>query len=284
MGKTALITGIIGGVGSATARTLIAEGWTVIGTVRTPEQIAEVRSEVPGIDNVVVLDLSDADSVAPVLTPLLASYRTLDALVMTAGSCPFGPLETTPLSELRRVMEINTVSSAAIYQSCIAQIRRSKGYIVIVSSGSGKVARPFLGHYAASKFALEALADVMRRESRDWGVQVVVVEPGGMKSRMIDLQLRQIRERKAALSDEERARYGHLYDLHEYGVSDKNVGLRPPEEAADAIVKALNTPRPDTRYTVGGATYLSLLARTKSDQEIDELMTSPTVWGDESAA
>jgi len=279
MAKTALVLGVIGGVGSAVARTLIGKGWSVIGTVRAADQVNEAKTEVPGLRDVVVMDLSDAESVIPALTPALKKVQNLDAVVMTAGTCPFGPLETTPLSELRRVLEINTVSATAVYQACIDLIRRSKGHIIILTSISGKVAVPFLGHYSASKFALEALADVMRRESRQWGVRVVVVEPGGMKSRMVDLQLRQVRERKAALTDEERARYGHYYDTHEYAVSDRNQGLGPPEEAADIVIKALEMENPETRYTVGiPAAYLCGLPRTMSDKDLDDVVASNKVW------
>ena len=279
MAKTALIMGVIGGVGSDVAKRLIAKGWTVIGSVRSPEQVEEARADIPGIQHVVPIDLANADLVGSALSPVLTAAESLDAVILAAGTCPFGPLETTPLSEMRRVVEINAVSAVAVYQATIDHLRRSKGHLVVVTSVSGKVAVPFVGHYCASKFALEALCDVMRRENRDSGIKVVVIEPGGMKSRMVDLQLRQIRERKAALSAEERARYGHMYDTHEYAVSDRNKGLGPPEECADVILDVLSLETPETRYTVGQpAAYMCSLPLKLTDKEIDEVTSSNRVW------
>jgi len=273
--KTALVLGVIGGVGAIVAKTLIKDGWSVIGTVRAADQIAEAKAEVPGLQHVVAVDMSNADNVEPALATVLKPDMTLNAVVNAAATCPFGPLETTPVSELRRVLEINAAGPVGVYRACIAHLRRSKGHLVLVTSIAGRVAFPFIGHYSASKFAVEALADAMRRESREWGVKVVVIEPGGMYSRMVDLQLKQVVERKAALSAEERARYGHYYDAHEEGVSGRSGGLMPPDVTAEVIIKVLNTENPETRYTAGeAAARICPLPRTMTDRELDDMTTT----------
>ena len=113
---------------------------------------------------------------------------------------------------MRRTFDINTLSGVAIYQSVLPMLRKSKGRIVFISSMAGRSAMPFIGAYVASKYALEGIADVMRREAAPQGVHIVLVEPGGIRTGMVANQLKSNAAEMQALSGEARQLYLYLYE------------------------------------------------------------------------
>jgi NAD(P)-dependent dehydrogenase (short-subunit alcohol dehydrogenase family) len=273
MGKKALVIGAAGGVGSAVTQLLVQDGgYDIIGTVMNQQQLDEVKTNVPSLLDAVIIDLSDADSIAAVLNPVLAAAGALDCVIVCAAIAPFGPAETTPLSALRRTLEINAVADLAIYQIAMPYLRKSKGRMVVISSMAGKVAFPFIGYYAASKHTLEALADVMRREAAEWGVEIVIIEPGGIKTPMVTEELSSLLREKAALTDEVRALYGRHYDIFENVLRDGYPKSTPPEGVAQVIYEALTANPVQARYPVGpDAEAIIGLSRTLSDRELDKL-------------
>jgi NAD(P)-dependent dehydrogenase (short-subunit alcohol dehydrogenase family) len=278
MGKKALVVGAAGGVGSHVVRLLIEGGWDVLGTVMNEEQRREVRANAPSILDAAIIDLADSDAIGPALAPLLAEAGSLDAVVVCAAISPFGPLETTPLRALRRTLEINAISDLAVYQATIPLLRQSKGRMVVISSMAGKVAFPFIGHYAASKYMLEALADVMRREAGEWGVEIIIVEPGGIRTPMVTEELRSLVAEKASLTPEVRALYGRRYDAFEAVLRGGYDKATPPEVVAQVIVDALAAEQPATRYAVGpDAQAIIGLAATLTDREFDKFASLEAV-------
>jgi NAD(P)-dependent dehydrogenase (short-subunit alcohol dehydrogenase family) len=165
--RTVFVTGASTGIGRATALELARRGWAVLAGLRRPAELG------PGITPV------ELDVTSPAQVAALRG-RPLDALVNNAGIAVTGPLEYLPLEELREQLEVNTVGQLAVIQACLPALRAARGRIVNVSSVSGRIAFPTYGPYAASKFALEALSDSLRRELRGSGVDVVVVQPGGV--------------------------------------------------------------------------------------------------------
>src|SRR5947209_16873980 len=134
------------------------------------------------------MDVTDTASITRVRGEVERALGTtpLIALVNNAGIPAAGPLELLPLDELRRVLEVNLIGVVAVTQAFLPLLKRARGRIVNISSVSGRVAMPFMGPYAASKFALEAVSDSLRRELLPFGVDVIVVEPGSVQSRIWD--------------------------------------------------------------------------------------------------
>jgi NAD(P)-dependent dehydrogenase (short-subunit alcohol dehydrogenase family) len=175
----------------------------------------------------------------------------LRGLVNNAGVAIPGPLETLPLADFRRQIDVNLTGQVAVTQAMLPLIRRARGRIVFVSSVGGRVAFPFTGAYHASKFGIEAVGDVLRQELRRWGIAVSVVEPGSVAT--------PIWERGEATAGEIADRAGssqeELYgeQIEAYRGTLQNVTSRAiaPEKVAEAIRDALTARRPRTRYPVG---------------------------------
>ncbi|QQV77659.1 SDR family NAD(P)-dependent oxidoreductase [Sphingomonas aliaeris] len=264
-----LVVGGAGGVGSAVVRQRIAAGDAVSATVLNDAEASKVAAVHGTSVATHRLDLSHPDSVVAGLQPALASG--IDAIVVCVAVSPYGPSETTPLDVYRRTMDINLLSAAAIYQAAMPALRASQGRLVYITSMAGKAAMPFIGPYAASKFALEGLGDVMRREAAPQGVKISMIEPGGIKTPMMEEQLASIDSRIAGLSAEESERYGALYRQFKMLSAEAYVqGASSADEVAESVGAALDDAQPKARYIVGaGAEQLIGMARTLSDAELD---------------
>jgi NAD(P)-dependent dehydrogenase (short-subunit alcohol dehydrogenase family) len=255
---TVLVTGASTGIGRATALAL-TRSHAVLAGVRRLE-------DAPPGTTPLLLDVTNAEHVAA-----LREIEQLDALVNNAGIAVTGPLEYLPLDELRRQLEVNAVGQLAVIQAVMEPLRRAHGRIVNVSSIGGRMALPLYGPYAASKYALEALSDSLRREQRD--VQVVLVEPGAIATPIWDRGIAGADALWAAMPAAAHGRYGALVDaLRTRGLALGTQGL-PPEEAAAVIVEALTARRPRTRYVIGRqARIQSALARLLPDRAVDALL------------
>lgn len=226
--RTALVTGASSGIGQACAVRLASRGWRVLAGVRTP-------GTAPGGSEEVLLDVAD---------PPELELDELDGLVNNAGIAVAGPLEFLPAEELRRQLEVNVVGQLRVAQLAIPALRRSQGRIVNIGSISGRSALPFLGAYAMSKFALEAMTDALRLELRPWGIHVAIVEPGTIKTPMWT------RERPDPPA-EALGLYGErLAAFREFALR-RSAGGAPADAVAKAVEHALTAKRPKPRYLVG---------------------------------
>ncbi len=239
-----VVTGASTGIGRESARRLQASGFQVFGTVRRQEDATALRSEgVTPVD----LDVTNAASIATARGVVLAALadRPLVGLVNNAGAPAAGPLEFLPLEELRHVLEVNVLGVVAVTQAFLPDLRRSRGRIVNMSSISGRIAMPFAGAYAASKFALEALSDSLRRELSGSGVKVIVIQPGSIRTPIWD--------KAAAPAKLERYRdtpYASVLPLvRQQALAGAQKGL-PPSAVADAVLQALTLKRPPIRIVV----------------------------------
>ena len=167
MTRTALVTGASSGIGEACALRLVQNGWRVLAGVR------RTGDAPPGTEEV-LLDVTDEEQVRAAAD----GVDELHGLVNNAGIAIAVPLEFVPLDELRRQLEVNVVGQVAVTQALLPQLRRARGNVVFVGSIAGRSALPFLGPYAASKHALEAITDSLRVELQPFGVGVSIVEPG----------------------------------------------------------------------------------------------------------
>jgi NAD(P)-dependent dehydrogenase (short-subunit alcohol dehydrogenase family) len=269
--RDVLVIGAAGGVGQEVAR-LLSGRYRVTGTVRETVQADAVKAFAPKIAAVHTLDLAGADVVESSLDRILSSASDLAAVIVCAAVCPNGPLETTPASVLRDALEINAVSHLRIFQRSMPLLRQTQGRLIFVSSYSGQVGMPFTGAYVASKFALEGMADVMRREVCKWGVPVILIQPGGIRTSMVTRQMAELKLKTAALSDAERELYGDRYRQFALLMDAGYPTATPPLEVAKTIRRALQATRPKARYRVGAdAKHLLRLNEQRSDLAMDEL-------------
>jgi NAD(P)-dependent dehydrogenase (short-subunit alcohol dehydrogenase family) len=261
MPRTALVTGASTGIGRATALELARRGWRVLAGMRRPEELAGAET--------VQLDVTSPEDVAAL------RGRPLDALVNNAGIAVTGPLEYLPLGELREQLEVNAVGQIAVAQACLPALRAARGRIVNVSSISGRVAFPTYGPYAASKFALEALSDSLRRELRGSGVDVVVIQPGGVATPIWERGLGRAEALWQAMPAEAHARYGRLYaTMRAQGEKLAREG-DPPEAIAAAVAGILEARRPRARYVLGrSARVEAALARVLPERTLDALIAA----------
>jgi NAD(P)-dependent dehydrogenase (short-subunit alcohol dehydrogenase family) len=272
--ETVLLTGAAGGVGLELLALLQPE-YDVIAVVRDEAEAERVRGVSPGIVTVVA-DLADAGSLKPALAPHLAkSGLTLRAAVSAAAVWPGDPVELINLEELRKTFEINSFSPLMLYQAAIPVLRVSKGCFVLVSSISGKVALPFNAAYAMSKFAVEALGDVARREAGKWGVETVIIEPGPIKTPMVTGMMTHLAQRRLVLSPESEALYGELFDSFKAMVDAGYPTASDPADVARAVLDAIRDPDPETRIPIGDtAKFICSLPRTHDDKAIDAIAIS----------
>lgn len=263
------MTGASVGMGAATARELARRGFHVLAGVRRESDADAIRTA--GIEPV-LLDITDPEQIAA----LAARFRgTLRALINNAGIAANAPVETLPLSEWRRSFEVNLFGHVAVTQAFLPALLRSKGRIVNISSVGGKVAMAGYGAYAGSKFALEAMSDSLRRELAPQGVQVIVIEPGGVQTEMSGRGIATAHRLAAEMTPEQRERYGPLMQaLVSHTRAFTEAGL-PADRAARVIADAVTDRRPRIRYPIGrDAALLTRLTRVLPDRLLDRVVAA----------
>jgi NAD(P)-dependent dehydrogenase (short-subunit alcohol dehydrogenase family) len=244
---TVLITGASTGIGEATAHHLKELGFDAIGAVRRPEDAERLGSA--GL-RTVTLDVTDLESIAA--AGAAVGDGPLAGLVNNAGVAVAGPLEFLPLEQLRRQLEVNLIGQVAVIQRFLASLRAGRGRIVNVSSIGGRVALPLLGAYSMSKFGLEGMSDSLRRELRPQGVDVVVIEPGGVKTPIWRKGNELAADLQAGMPPEAGRLYGPMIEaLRAETVNIERVRGIEPREVAETIAAALTAKRPRARYVVG---------------------------------
>jgi NAD(P)-dependent dehydrogenase (short-subunit alcohol dehydrogenase family) len=247
-----LVTGASTGIGKACALHLDDLGYRVYAGVRRESDRRALLQEASSRLQAVILDVCDAVSVSSAIEQIKAGVGQagLAGLVNNAGISVAGPLEFLPLEDLRRQLEVNVVGQIAVTQACLPLLRLGRGRIVMMSSTSGLFASPFLGPYAASKFALEALSDSLRLELRRWGMAVVLVEPGAIVTPIWSKSLSVARSMRENLPELAQANYGDMMDRVELlakGSAEKGL---PAEAVARVVAEALSVRRPRARYQV----------------------------------
>jgi NAD(P)-dependent dehydrogenase (short-subunit alcohol dehydrogenase family) len=244
-----LVTAAGRAIGAATVKELLNGGHEVVATARDVTMLEGL-----GATMALTLDVTDAASI----DTALATAGPLDAIVNNAALPGWAPLETVPLSHLRRMFETNTIGPLQLIQKVVPSWReRGSGVIVNVSSVQGRVATPLEGSYAATKYALEAISETLHYELGHFGIRVVIIEPGyiapGMKK--IDIELPQP------------SAYQQLYD--EWASTDDKVtgptGRPGPELVGRAILNAIDDPETPLRVPVGADAEMILGARASLD-------------------
>jgi NAD(P)-dependent dehydrogenase (short-subunit alcohol dehydrogenase family) len=243
-----LVTGAARGIGRATSLRLAASGWDVIAGVRRAQDGEQLAESHPGRISSVVLDLTNEEQIAGLDQALPAR---LDAVVNNAGIAITAPLETVSPADFRHQLEVNVVGQAAVTQAVLPRLRQSRGRIVFVSSISGRIVNPGFGPYAASKFALEAIADALRMELAPWGIRVVLIEPGQIDTDLWRNAEQTYEETVAGMAPHYRELYAKHLDGMRKTIPRAKRMAAPVDTVAEVIEKALSARRPRARYIPG---------------------------------
>jgi NAD(P)-dependent dehydrogenase (short-subunit alcohol dehydrogenase family) len=250
--RSVLITGASTGIGRATALRLDAAGWRVFAGVRQEADAGSLRAAGSERVEPLILDVTDAEQIEAAATQIgTAAPAGLDGLVNNAGVAIPGPLETLPLQDFRRQVDINLTAQVAVTKAMLPLIRRARGRIVFISSIGGRIAFPLNGAYHAAKFGIEAVGDVFRQELRPWRISVSIVEPGSIDTPIWERGSRNAEEIEARGHPDQDALYGEAIASFRKVVQDLAERGIPPEKVAKAIEHALDARRPRSRYLVG---------------------------------
>lgn len=267
-----VVSGASTGIGAATARRLAAMRYHVLAGVRTERDAEATRAA--GMEPI-MLDITVPAHIEALAARIASDprERQLRAVINNAGIEINAPLEALPLDTWRRQFEVNLFGHIAVIQALLPALRESRGRIVNISSVGGVAALPIYAAYAGTKFALEAASDSLRREVRAQGVQVVVVQPGGVKTVMADRSGALSLELAQRMSDDHKHLYGELIAST---VASQTAFLEravSSEKAGAKVAKFATVARPRTRYTLGpDAAFVVPLARFLPDRIMDRML------------
>ncbi len=253
--QVVLVTGCSTGIGRAVVRELKTRGYRPFATARRPESLADLAAE--GIDTL-PLDVNAPKTIEAAVAAVLERAGRLDVLVNNAGINSFGPLMELRLDEVRSVFETNVMGLVAVTQAVFPHMAsRGSGRIVNVGSVVGLLPTPFAATYCASKTAVHMISDVLRMEVKPFGIDVVVVQPGGVRSNIAESGLRGLERFRAPTS-----RYHRAYEGIEKRAQSSQKGAMPTEEFAAELVKRALAPSAPRVVRLGtGADTLPKLAK-----------------------
>lgn len=272
MAHHVLITGASTGIGFATAALLHKRKYTVLAGVRKNEDATTLQSQI-GCETC-LLDVTKPDEISAAADLMKGRLITGDkvTLINNAGIAVGGPLECVPDEDMRQQFEVNVLGLAAMTRAMLPMIRKSGGRVINVSSIAGRLASPFLGPYAASKFAVEALTDSLRREMASFDVKVVSINPGVIKTPIWEKSITPLKDKYLDPNDERSAPYVERLTTLKAAVEESIEKGAHVEEVSRAVLKALKAKNPNTRYYIGkGVGFRATLARLLSDRVIDRM-------------
>lgn len=265
--KVALITGASSGIGEATALLLKEKGYTVYGAARRLEKMKALESQ--GI-NIISLDVTDEDSAAKCVKTILEKEGSIDVLVNNAGYGSYGAIEDVPVNEGRRQFEVNIFGLAHLTQLVLPKMRENKyGKIVNISSIGGKIYTPFGGWYHATKHALEGLTDCLRLETKEFGIDPIIIEPGGIKTEWGEISAENLKKTSGTGAYANAA----IKTANNMAKMYQGNQLSDPVVIAKTVLKAISARNPKTRYHAGSMSGLVLtLRKVLSDKMFDRVI------------
>ncbi|WP_206076352.1 oxidoreductase [Marinitoga lauensis] len=267
MNEVVLITGASSGMGKETAILLKENGYIVYGAARNMDKMKDL--ETYGI-NILYLDITDEYSIQKCVGEILKKEGKIDILINNAGYGSYGAIEDVPIEEAKRQFEVNIFGLARITQLVLPNMRKNKkGKIINISSIGGKMYTPFGGWYHATKHALEGFSDCLRYEVKDFGIDVIIIEPGGIKTPWGIIAAENLRKR--SLNGPYAKKAKKIADSMEKMYSKKN--LTHPNVIAKTILKAIKAKNPKTRYLKGYMAKSSVFIRNLlGDKIFDKLL------------
>lgn len=247
-----VVTGASTGIGFATCQVLIRRGFRVFGSVRKRTDAERLQSQLGTSYSPLIFDVTDPDSVheAAAVVKQATAERRLSGLVNNAGIAVAGPLAYLPLERFREQIEVNLLGVHTVTQAFLPLLGTERGRpgdpgrVINISSVSGRLAVPFLGAYAASKFGLEGYSDSLRRELILFGIKVILIEPGAVVTPIWD-KAEGIVVQQFPNTPFDRP----LRLFAEQAMKEAKTGF-PPEKVGELIWRVLATSRPRARYAI----------------------------------
>lgn len=251
MMKSIVITGVSTGIGYAATAVSIQRGYHVFGSVRKEADAVRLQAEMGAQFTPLVFDVTDKVGVQTAVSQVRATLgeQNLTALINNAGIVTPGPLMHMSSDSFRRQFAVNLFGLFDVTQAFLPLLGARKdnsglpGRIINISSVSGKIAYPFMGAYAASKHALEAMSDSLRRELMLYGIDVILIQPGTTRTAITGKFASQ-------LGQYAKTGYGELTAVLEKQLIEREESGLPVEKVVTAVIHALESPRPKTRYAV----------------------------------
>ena len=269
MEKVAIVTGSSSGIGYETALALARDGFYTFATVRNPkkaDKILQVAKKENLNIEIIELDVDDEKSISAAIEKILAKKQRIDVLVNSAGWGLFGSVEDVSMKDFRAQFETNFFGIISIIQK-VAPIMRKQGagVIVNVSSVAGRIGFPGSPAYISSKFALEGLSESIRYELGQFGVKIIIIEPGVIKTNFFSSM--KIAEPKPD------SPYKEITEKVIMGVKMMAELGTPPSKVATTILDAVKEENPRPRYIVGNDAQMFLEAKkTKTDTEFENYL------------
>ncbi len=264
--KAIIVTGASSGIGKATALHLIEKGHTVYGLARRVEKMQDIL-DMGG--KIMKLDVTDHQQIKEVIETIIQQEGRIDALVNNAGYSVYGPIEDTSYEMAKQQFEVNLFGLAEVTKAVLPIMRKHRsGTIVNVSSMGGKIYMPLMGWYGATKFALEGWSDTLRLEVKQFGIRVVIIEPGAVKSELVATTL----TNSTNVPDTAYSELKHIMETGLTNTFDPNAAS-DPIVVAEAINESITSDDPETRYPVGNMAKENIEAReSMSDKDYDAMV------------
>ncbi len=267
MKKVILITGASSGMGKVFARDLAKEGHIIYGAARRVELLSDLNQY--GVKTL-PLDVTDDESMQQCVAEIIRQEGRVDVLVNNAGYGSYGTIEDIPIEEAKRQLEVNVFGLARMTQLVLPHMRKQKsGKIINISSIGGKIATPFGAWYHASKFAVEGMSDSLRTEVKPFGIDVIVIEPGGVKSEWADIAYDNLLKTTANTA------YSDMANKFKEAFGKTIAKNAEPEVISRLVSKAIAASRPKTRYSGGYMAKPALFFRRwVGDRTMDRILLS----------
>jgi len=268
--KVILVTGASSGIGKVTALQLISEGHVVYGAARRVDNMKDLED---AGGHALGMDILDEAQIKSAVETIVNEHGRIDVLVNNAGYAVYGSVEDITIDEARRQFEVNIFGLARLTQEILPTMRKQQsGTIINISSVGGKIFTPLGAWYHATKHALEGWSDCLRMEVEQFGIDVVIVEPGAIRTEFIDVMNQPMLDRSAGGPYEPMAKAIDKAGKETYAKPNRASG---PEVIAKTISKSIKARKPKTRYASGKmAGLLLFLRKWLSDRGFQKLIMS----------
>jgi NAD(P)-dependent dehydrogenase (short-subunit alcohol dehydrogenase family) len=269
--KVALVTGSSSGIGFETALLLSKSGFHTYASMRNLEKSKNI-TEIVNTENlplrVIQLDVNDDISVKNAINKIIAENGRIDVLINNAGYGLFSPIEDITLDQVKEQFETNFFGVVRLVKEVLPVMRKQRnGIIVNVSSGAGRVAIPVSSAYVATKFALEGLSESMRYELKEFGINIIIIEPGVIMTNFVENM------KTAGTRSRSESPYADLIGRTLKGFGGLMDNSSPPKLVAEAILNAITSKEPEIRYVVGDdAKSIMKVRKSTSDKEFENWM------------
>ncbi|RDZ06405.1 short-chain dehydrogenase/reductase [Priestia megaterium] len=259
-----LITGASAGMGKATAELLLEKGYIVYGAARRVDKMKDL--EVKGA-RILAMDVTDEQSMIDGVNRIIQEQGRIDVLFNNAGYGSYGAVEDVPLDEAKRQFEVNLFGLSRLTQLVLPHMRKQKsGKIINNSSMGGKVYTPLGAWYHATKHALEGYSDCLRFEVAQFGIDVVIIEPGSIESEWNDITLENVQKTSGHTA------YAKMTKAF-VDMSKRAPKSTSPKVIAEIVLQAIESKKPKTRYVAGQfAKPLIALRKLVSDRMYDGIL------------